>query len=157
MRPVRRIVTGHDDSGRPVIAEDADCPHIQTTAGAQVINLWLHDGTPRNDTAYADPVGPDVPLPPPDGGGLLRVVEFGPHGQGTAPHLHRTRSLDYAYVIAGEIVAVVGTDETVLRAGDALIQRGTTHAWDNRSDLPCTILFVLLDAEPLVDAETAVR
>ncbi|WP_067839331.1 cupin domain-containing protein [Nocardia lijiangensis] len=148
MRSVRRIVTGHDGSGRPVIVEDADCRHIQTTAGAQVVNLWLHEGPPRNDTTYADPVGPDVPLPPPAGGGVLRVVEFGPRDQGETPYLHRTPSLDYAFVIAGEVVAVVGSEETVMRAGDVLIQRGTTHAWDNRSDTPCTILFVLLDTGP---------
>ncbi|MFI6170376.1 cupin domain-containing protein [Nocardia sp. NPDC051052] len=149
MRAIRRIVTGHDADGCPGIVEDANCPHLRTTAGARVINLWLHEGIPRND-AYADPVGAEVPLPPPEGGGVLRVVEFGPHEQGSAPHLHRTRSLDYAVVLAGEIVAVVGADQTTMRPGDVLIQRGTTHAWDNRSDTACTVLFVLLGAEPLV-------
>jgi quercetin dioxygenase-like cupin family protein len=150
MRRVRRIVTGHTASGQAAIVVDAECPHVQTTAGAQVANLWLHEGTPSNDAAYTDPVGPDVPLPPPRGGGVLRVVEFGPREQGSAPYLHRTESLDYAFVVTGEIVAVVGEDEAVMRPGDVLIQRGTTHAWDNRSDAPCTVLFVLLDAEPLV-------
>ncbi|MFE9597937.1 cupin domain-containing protein [Streptomyces hokutonensis] len=150
MRPFRRIVTGHTASGQAAIVEDAECPHVQTTAGAQVANLWLHEGTPRNDDVHRDPVGPDVPLPPPRGGGVLRVVEFGPRERGEAPYLHRTDSLDYAFVVAGEIVAVVGEDETVMRPGDVLIQRGTTHAWENRSEVPCTVLFVLLDAEPLV-------
>ncbi|MFE5328135.1 cupin domain-containing protein [Embleya sp. NPDC056575] len=151
MREVRRIVTGHTPAGRPAIVEDAVCPHVQTTAGARVANLWVHRGTPRNSGVYADPVGPDVPLPPPAGGGTLRVVEFGPREPGRAPYTHRTESLDYAVVLAGEIVAVVGTDETVMRPGDVLIQRGTSHAWDNRSDAACTILFVLLDAEPLTE------
>ncbi len=35
-----------------------------------------------------------------------------------------------------------------VRAGDVLIQRGTYHAWSNRSDRICRMLFVLIDAEP---------
>ncbi|GAA2094419.1 cupin domain-containing protein [Streptomyces albiaxialis] len=149
MPRVRRIVTGHTPEGRPAIVEDAVCPHVRTTAGARVADLWTYQGGPRNDGAYADPVGPDVPLPPPAGGGTLRVVEFGPREPGEEPYTHRTDSLDYAVVLTGEIVAVVGTDETVMRPGDVLIQRGTGHAWDNRSEAPCTLLFVLLDAAPL--------
>ncbi|WP_206681273.1 cupin domain-containing protein [Actinomadura sp. J1-007] len=72
-----------------------------------------------------------------------------PHEPGATAYVHRTDSLDYAYVIDGAIYSVLDSGETLMRPGDVLIQRGTNHAWDNRSDKPCTILFALLSATPL--------
>jgi quercetin dioxygenase-like cupin family protein len=62
------------------------------------------------------------------------------------PGMHRTRTLDYAIVLSGEIYAVLDEGEVLLEAGDVLVQRGTNHAWSNRSDRPCRIAFVLVDA-----------
>jgi hypothetical protein len=39
--------------------------------------------------------------------------------------------------------------EVLLKAGDVLIQRGTNHAWSNRTDQPAYLAFVLVDAEPV--------
>ena len=60
--------------------------------------------------------------------------------------MHTTDTIDYAIVLEGEIVAVMDRDETLLRAGDILIQRGTAHGWENRSDSIARIAFVLIDA-----------
>jgi uncharacterized cupin superfamily protein len=62
------------------------------------------------------------------------------------PGMHRTRTLDYAIVLSGEIYAVLDEGEVLLEAGDVLVQRGTNHAWSNRSERPCRIAFVLVDA-----------
>lgn len=68
----------------------------------------------------------------------------------SAPLAHRTLSLDYAVVLKGETVAILENGvETVMREGDVLIQRGTIHAWDNRSDAPAVILFVLCGAKEI--------
>ncbi|MFD9892417.1 cupin domain-containing protein [Amycolatopsis sp. NPDC059027] len=154
MRTFRRIVTGHDRDGRSAVAEDRECPHVEITAHATVTNLWLHEGRPGNADPYHDPVAPGTPLPPPARGSVLRMVEFPPRGSGAAPYVHRTDSLDYAYVIDGEVYNVLDRDETLMRAGDVLVQRGTNHSWDNRSDKPCTVLFVLLDADPRQGADS---
>ena len=61
--------------------------------------------------------------------------------------MHRTETVDYAIVLEGEIVAMLDDSETVLRAGDILIQRGTNHAWANRSGKPARICFVLIDGK----------
>ena len=63
------------------------------------------------------------------------------------PMMHRTASLDYAVILEGEVWAVIDGGETLMKKGDVLIQRGTIHAWSNRSDKPCTILFVLSNAK----------
>jgi len=65
------------------------------------------------------------------------------------PGFHKTSSVDYAIVLSGEIYAMMDEGEVLLRAGDVLVQRGTHHAWSNRTDEPARLAFVLIDAEPL--------
>ena len=132
---------------------------------------------------FEDPCSSVITLAPPVGGTVLRLVEFPPDkdyigrwkrgeafasmgksgaraiDESTARHeaMHRTASVDYAIVIEGEIWAVLDTTETVMRAGDFLIQRGTNHAWSNRSDKPALVAFVLIDAKPLKLTSNAQR
>ncbi|MGE5147909.1 MAG: cupin domain-containing protein, partial [Candidatus Eiseniibacteriota bacterium] len=65
------------------------------------------------------------------------------------PAMHCTNTVDYIYILSGEIWALMDEGEVLLRPGDSLIQRGTNHAWSNRSDAPCRFLAVLVDAEPV--------
>ncbi|HZD62213.1 MAG TPA: cupin domain-containing protein [Xanthobacteraceae bacterium] len=65
------------------------------------------------------------------------------------PGFHKTSSVDYAIVLAGEIYALMDEGEVLLRAGDVLVQRGTNHAWSNRSSEPARLAFVLIDATPV--------
>ena len=64
------------------------------------------------------------------------------------PGFHRTNSVDYAIVLSGKIYALMDEGETLLRQGDVLIQRGTNHAWSNRTEEPAVLAFVLIDAKP---------
>jgi quercetin dioxygenase-like cupin family protein len=59
--------------------------------------------------------------------------------------MHRTRTVDYGIVIEGEMVLVLDDSETVLRAGDVVVQRGTDHRWENRSGAVARMVFVLVD------------
>jgi quercetin dioxygenase-like cupin family protein len=63
--------------------------------------------------------------------------------------MHRTASVDYAFVLEGEIWAILDTTEVLLRQGDVLIQRGTNHAWSNRTSAQTLVGFVLIDAHPV--------
>jgi quercetin dioxygenase-like cupin family protein len=74
---------------------------------------------------------------------------------GRHPLMHRTETIDYAIVLAGEITMLLDDTEVVLRAGDILVQCGTNHAWSNRSDAPATVAFVLIDGQ--YDQELAGR
>ena len=66
---------------------------------------------------------------------------------GRHPFMHRTETIDYAVVLSGEIVLLLDDEDVHLKAGDVVIQRGTNHAWSNRSDKPCRMLYVLMDGE----------
>ena len=64
------------------------------------------------------------------------------------PGMHETDTIDYAIVMSGEIYALMEDGERLLKAGDVLIQRGTPHAWSNRSGEYCRVAFVLVEAIP---------
>ena len=72
---------------------------------------------------------------------------------GRHPLMHRTETIDYAIVLAGEITMLLDDSEVVLKAGDIVVQCGTNHAWSNRSQAPCVIAFVLIDGkfDPTLD------
>lgn len=72
---------------------------------------------------------------------------------GRHPFMHRTETVDYAVVLQGEITMLLDEEDVHLKAGDVVIQRGTNHAWSNRSDRPCLMLYVLIDGR--FDAELA--
>ena len=67
--------------------------------------------------------------------------------------MHRTQSVDYAVVLEGEITMLLDEEDVVLKAGDIVIQRGTNHAWSNRSDKPVRMMYILIDGK--FDAELA--
>jgi mannose-6-phosphate isomerase-like protein (cupin superfamily) len=88
----------------------------------------------------------------PVSGHLLRIIEIYPPSQGgKRTVMHRTRTVDYVVVIKGEIVLVLDDSEVTLRAGDVVVQRGTDHAWENRSSQPARMAFFHIDAQ--FDAE----
>ena len=178
VRPIRRIVTGHDANRRSIIVSDQASPHVMAIRGIPahaVTDLWATRATPA-DCAAADTCWIPVQLAPPANGTVFRVVEFPPDkdwlglvdtraafasmgesgaqalagpAQQRHPFMHQTSSVDYALVMSGEIWAVLDEQETLMRAGDVLIQRGTNHAWSNRSEQPCLVAFVLIDAAPV--------
>ena len=170
---IRRIVTADGAGGRSRIAEDAPAGAIRTVAerpGYRSVNVWRTEATPAKisspDTAPAH-----QGILPPKNGSILRVIDFPPepadpaerkrriqatfggifsdatHDKraGAHPGMHRTETLDYAILLEGEIWALMDEGETLMRAGDVLIQRGTNHAWANRSSRTARIAFVLID------------
>jgi len=171
--PVRRIVTGDDADGRSEIIEDAPARAVRTVPerpGYRSVNLWRTVGTPT-PIAAPDDIEAHKGILPPKNGTVLRIIDFPPEPkdpeerrrrihatfggmytdathdkrEGAHPGMHRTETVDYAIVLEGEIWAVMDKAETLMKAGDVLIQRGTNHAWANRSGRTARICFVLMD------------
>ena len=165
MKPVRRIVTGHRD-GRAVVLFDSAAPNQKLRQASGVVStlLWVIDETPADVSGSTDRASREIGVPPPPRGSIFRVVDFPPesgtrsreavlkemgvadHGGARHPGMHRTRSVDYAVVLEGEIDMLLDAAEVHLKAGDVLVQQGTNHAWVNRGTAPCRIAFVLIDA-----------
>jgi len=77
--------------------------------------------------------------------GAGEAATFGKGGR--HPMMHRTETVDYAVVLEGEITLILDEGEVELEAGDVVIQRGTSHAWSNRSGKNVKMLYVLMDGE----------
>jgi quercetin dioxygenase-like cupin family protein len=145
---VRRVVTGHDAAGRAVITADGLLDSTPTPAGASRLTLvWTTSGLPVDNTDPTDGRDRDVGLAL-AGGSVLRVVDLLP---GKSAPMHRTSSLDFGIVIAGQIELLLDDDVvTRLDPGDIVVQRGTIHGWRNPSeDTTSRVAFALLDATPV--------
>jgi mannose-6-phosphate isomerase-like protein (cupin superfamily) len=143
---IRRVVTGHDATGRASVKID----EIATNAtsgrpGQQGLVLWTTGTMPADNTDESDAARRKVKTSH-DDGTVFRIVQFDP---GVAPRNHRTDSIDYAIVMSGEIDMVLDGTVVHLKAGDALVQRGTIHDWVNRGTVPCVIAFALIAAKPV--------
>jgi mannose-6-phosphate isomerase-like protein (cupin superfamily) len=132
------------------------------------------DTTPASTAHVRDPLTLPHTLEPPRHGSVCRIVTVPPDaaflgkvgasdvaaffqamGSPAAstysprtphPYMQKTRTLDFCLILEGEITLVLDTAEVQLAAGDTVVQRGTNHAWSNRSDRPCTIAISSHDA-----------
>lgn len=173
-KPVRRIVTA-DINGTSQRLSDAAVQDIRTDParpGFESSEIWVHDGSDNLGVGISL-TETHRGLQPPRGGSLCRVVTFPPdrlfagnvgaaqvaawfHSAGSpeastfspnAPHpyMMKTATLDFCLILNGSITLVLDTQEVALEAGDTVVQRGSNHAWSNRSSEPCTIAFMLVD------------
>ena len=143
---IRRVVTDHDQQGQSVVRFDEITSNIVSRRpGHSSTVIWSHADTPVDNTEERDGGLRDV-ADCAANGAIFRVVEYAP---GVSSRMHRTLTVDYAVVMAGEIDMVLdGGKEVHLKQGDVLVQRGTVHDWINRSAVPCVIAFVLIAAKP---------
>lgn len=156
------------DGASPDVRTDPARPGFRST------RIWVTDRTPARIAGLRDTVDAPHALEPPPGGSVCRIVTFPPdaswQGRVTAadvqrhfevmgspgasrhapdaphPYLQQTRTLDFCLVLEGEITLVLDTTEVPLAAGDTVVQRGSRHAWSNRSDKPCVVAFSSHDA-----------
>ena len=143
---VRRVVTGHDDDGRAIVAIDEICSNVLSRRPNHAsCVVWSTGSFPADNADKTDGAKRAVATTDP-GGTVFRVVQYEP---GVAPRNHRTESLDYAIVLSGEIDMELEGSVVHLRAGDVLVQRGTVHNWVNRGNQACVIAFVLVAAKQM--------
>jgi mannose-6-phosphate isomerase-like protein (cupin superfamily) len=172
MTKVRRVVTGHRPDGRSTVLVDGPAPNVkQRAAGNASTLLWITEECPAEISGVSDRAARDIGVPPPRRGSIFRIAEFPPQTGGDVrdnqtvlsdfgigaevarghsprhPAIHRTRSLDYVIVLEGEIDLLLDDGEVRLAAGDVVVQRGTNHAWINRSKVVCRLGMVFIDAD----------
>ncbi|UWE19123.1 cupin domain-containing protein [Herbaspirillum huttiense] len=167
------------DGPLPTVVEVAAIP------GTLFHEVWSTSATPARVDNGPDPSLGALVLSPPERGTRMRFVDIPPDteeflasanskmheafsqiGEASAstvqtdsPHplMHRTESVDYGIVIDGEMTLVLDRGEVALKPGSVVVQRGTNHAWANRSGKPCRMLFILVDGEyaPAIAAQLA--
>ena len=168
---IRRVVTGLDADNTAVVMFDSRLPLQAGPFGLQSANLWVTNSYPLGFSFKDDTSAIPVGVSPLDNGTKFRVVEFPPIDLATEakmepgglmkavgpvapargrpvthPLMHRTRSVDYAVVLSGEIDMMLDDSIVHLKPGDTVVQQATNHAWVNHGTETCRILFVLMDS-----------
>ena len=176
---IRRVVTGHDENGKAVVVSDGEATNIVRPGhrpGVAIHNLWQIDSSPAEVFGPEDTTTETIGLLPPQNGSVFRIIEFPPEAgwiedvdakaakeawasigaehvgvedQPAHPLMHKTETLDYSLCLDGEIYMVLDDSELLISKGDVVIQRGTNHAWSNRSARLCRMAAVMLDAKPI--------
>jgi mannose-6-phosphate isomerase-like protein (cupin superfamily) len=169
---IRRVVTGLDANDKSVVMFDSQMPLKTGPYGLNSTNLWVTNTYPLGFSFKDDTSAIPVGVSPLDNGTKFRVVEFPPLDAATEakmepnylmkavgafapargvpvthPLMHRTRSVDYAVVMSGEIDMMLDDTVVHLKPGDTIVQQATNHAWINRGKETCRILFVLMDSK----------
>jgi mannose-6-phosphate isomerase-like protein (cupin superfamily) len=167
---IRRVVTKLDSSGKAVVMIDEKTRLVAPRPPNLVANIWVADKAQPDFTSTDDRGRTKVGVAP-KAGSIFRVVDFAPESAGSHPTdvdammkligadapkkglpprhpgMHRTRSLDYAVIIAGEIDMLLDEGEVHLKAGDVVVQQATNHSWVNRGHEPCRIAFILIESQ----------
>jgi mannose-6-phosphate isomerase-like protein (cupin superfamily) len=148
--PVRRVVTGHDSNTVAKVLIDGEATNRRSSRpGNSSTLIWSTDATPADIS-----IGEDVEdlgarilgTAPPPCGTRFTINDIAPGNTGV---MHRTETLDYVIVLAGELDMEMDDSTVTLKAGDVMVQRGTNHAWVNRGTETARVAFVLIDAKPL--------
>lgn len=175
-KPVRRVVVVDENDRSKVISDGPtpDVRTDPARPGFASHRLWVTDRTPIPLKNVRESLSTPHRLEPPPGGSVCRIVTFPPDasfsgkvggrevrayfaamgspgastysGQAPHPYMQKTRTLDLCLVLEGEITLILDTQEVQLKAGDTVVQRGTNHAWSNRSDKPCIVAISSHDA-----------
>ena len=168
---VRRVVTTIDKAGKAVVLFDGAVPLETMRSPNGAGDVWVTQAFPIDFNWTEDRAKTKVGLHPPKNGTIFRIVDFVPTTQKIEsmdvntmmkvvgdhapakglpprhPMMHRTRSVDYAIIMSGEIDMLLDEGEVHLKAGDVVVQQATNHAWVNRSGKPCRVAFILMDSQ----------
>jgi len=170
-KEIHRVVTAIDSSNKSVALFNAMIPLKVGGAGEGVATVWVTQKAPADFSFSADRSGDRKGFSPVRNGTQMLVVDFPPVGadvdklpmdlmmkvvgpdvpaRGVPPSnplMHRTRTVDYAIIMAGEIDMMLDTGTVHLKAGDVVVQQATNHAWLNHGKEPCRIAFIMMDSQ----------
>jgi Cupin domain len=169
---VRRVVTKLDSAGKAVVMFDNLVPLVAARSPNGTAEMWVTTKTPAPVSFVDDLAHTKTGIQPPHNGTVFKVIDFPPitaeiekrppdmlqkivgaentprKGQPpTHPYMHRTRSVDYAIILSGEVEMMLDDQTLKLKAGDIVVQQATNHAWINRSNAVARVAFVLVDSE----------
>jgi mannose-6-phosphate isomerase-like protein (cupin superfamily) len=169
----RRIITGHDVSGKSVVVIDGPPARILGSDLRGLADIWNTDDAPVATRDKTDRADIDVVLSPPVNGSKFRYFAIAPEDPSisdeerearvaerfaamgaahervdTSRHaaMHKTKTVDYIILLSGEVTLLLDEDERDLKPFDVVVQRGTNHAWINKGKEPALLVAVLIDA-----------
>jgi len=171
---MRRIVTGHNSSGKSIISIDGPPARLIGEDVGGLFEIWNTDGNLIDTTDLVDRADIDIILSPPENGSKFRYFQINPTPEGVSmdimqeiaadafkrigaahhridtskhPAMHKTNTIDYIILLKGDVTLILDEEEARLEPHDVVVQRGTNHAWVNNGDEPALLIAVLIDSD----------
>ena len=171
---MRRIVTGHNESGKSVITIDGPPARSIGEDVGGLFEIWNTDGTLIDTTDNQDRADSEIILSPPANGTKFRYFQINPMPEGVSnemmqeiaadafekigashhridtskhPAMHKTETIDYIILLKGDVTLILDEEEVDLKPFDVVVQRGTNHAWTNNGNEPALLIAILVDSE----------
>ena len=171
---MRRIVTGHNSSGKSIISIDGPPARSIGEDVGGLFEIWNTDGNLIDTTDLVDRADIDIILSPPENGSKFRYFQINPAPEGVPmdimqeiaadafkkigaahhridtskhPAMHKTNTIDYIILLKGDVTLILDEEEVRLEPHDVVVQRGTNHAWVNNGDEPALLIAVLIDSD----------
>jgi mannose-6-phosphate isomerase-like protein (cupin superfamily) len=152
---IHRVVTGHDSEGRSIVSSNGPLTNVfnlDIIPGLVLHEVWNTTQTPTTIDNGVDPANGPLKLGPPKNGTKIRFADIPPETEEFRlmklhPYMHISETIDYSIVMEGEITLILDDSEVDLQKGAVVIQRGTNHAWANRSSNVCRMLYILIDGQ----------
>ena len=171
---MRRIVTGHNSSGKSIISIDGPPARSIGEDVGGLFEIWNTDGNLIDTTDLVDRADIDIILSPPESGSKFRYFQINPTPEGVPmdimqeiaadafkrigaahhridtskhPAMHKTNTIDYIILLKGDVTLILDEEEVRLEPHDVVVQRGTNHAWVNNGDEPALLIAVLIDSD----------
>lgn len=171
---MRRIVTGHNSSGKSIISIDGPPARSIGEDVGGLFEIWNTDGNLIDTTDVVDRADIDIILSPPENGSKFRYFQINPTPEGVPmdimqeiaadafkrigaahhridtskhPAMHKTNTIDYIILLKGDVTLILDEEEVRLEPHDVVVQRGTNHAWVNNGDEPALLIAVLIDSD----------
>jgi quercetin dioxygenase-like cupin family protein len=161
----RVVVTGYENGKSTIIQNSLSDNISEHIPGLVIADIWSTDTMPVDLTKTTKIENTALPAVPKNGSYFRYVtippdtaimkhlnISYDQHSHNSKhPLMHKTETLDYIIILSGEVYLILEEQETLLKAGDIVIQRATEHAWSNRTKNPCIQLSILLDARNIPD------
>jgi mannose-6-phosphate isomerase-like protein (cupin superfamily) len=171
---MRRIVTGHNSSGKSIISIDGPPARSIGEDVGGLFEIWNTDGNLIDTTDLVDRADIDIILSPPESGSKFRYFQINPTPEGVPmdimqeiaadafkrigaahhridtskhPAMHKTNTIDYIILLKGDVTLILDEEEVRLEAHDVVVQRGTNHAGVNNGVEPALLIAVLIDSD----------
>ena len=171
---MRRIVTGHNSSGKSIISIDGPPARSIVENVGGLFEIWNTDGNLIDTTDLVDRADIDIILSPLESGSKFRYFQINPTPEGVPmdimqeiaadafkrigaahhridtskhPAMHKTNTIDYIILLKGDVTLILDEEEVRLEPHDVVVQRGTNHAWVNNGVEPALLIAVLIDSD----------
>lgn len=157
----KRVVTGLNTKGKSTILIQGNISEQIDLGPAYLDEIWMDEPTESNSNAPFEysASGHKTLFPiAGNGGSAVRFATFRANDNRllnasgfdlesllvNESNFHTSNSIDYVFILSGELELILESESVLLKPGDVVVQRGTAHEWKVRGNTNVKIACVIV-------------